>query len=281
MKKLIFVTGAGRGIGQAIALRLVKEEFVIAGCSRTLSQLEETKSLSGNKVRISPVDVTDENSVALWIDHEIRETGAEPWGLVSAAGVYGPIGLFTDNSWEEWKDAVEINLFGTALITRLFAKKLMTLKKPGRIVLLSGGGATQPQPRFSSYAASKAAVVRLGETLAHELKPFHITVNSIAPGAVLTKLTEDLIKAGPEKAGKDAYEKALKQREGASAPPEKAAELTAYLLSEKTASITGRLLSAIWDPWATLHETAQHLDKTDIYTLRRIVPEDREKSTAK
>jgi NAD(P)-dependent dehydrogenase (short-subunit alcohol dehydrogenase family) len=281
MKKLVFVTGAGRGIGQAIALKLADEGFSVSGCSRTLSQLEDTKEKSQNKIRVASINVADGDAVKKWMGTELKETGATPWGLVSAAGVYGPIGSFIENSWDDWKAAMEINMYGTALACKYFAQILIEKKIPGSIVLLSGGGATQPLPRFSSYGACKSAVVRFGETLAYELKPHHITVNSIAPGAVNTKLTDDLIKAGPDKVGKEMYEKALKQKESGGTTPDKAAALAAYLLSEKANTITGRLLSAVWDPWPTLHDRSDELEKSDIYTLRRIVPEDRKKDWSK
>src|SRR4051812_16387211 len=104
MKKVVFVTGAGRGIGQAIALRLAKENYIVCGCSRTSSQLEETKKLSEGKIRTSTVDVTDYSAVQKWIEREIKDTGGTPWGLVTAAGIYGPIGTFLENSWEAWKE---------------------------------------------------------------------------------------------------------------------------------------------------------------------------------
>ena len=275
MKKLIYVTGAGRGIGQAIAVKLSKDGYTVAGCSRTLSQLEQTKKLSNNAVRIASVDVVDVKALQGWMDREEKETGATPWGLVTAAGIYGPIGSFLENDWKAWTQGIEINLYGTALALKVFSKKLISNKTPGRVVLLSGGGATQPLPQFSNYGASKAAVVRFGETLALELLPHEITVNSIASGAVNTKLTDDLITAGPQKAGQAMYEKALQQKESGGTTPDKAAELTSYLMGDHSGKITGKLISAVWDPWAHLHDEAEALNKSDIYTLRRIVPKDR------
>ena len=275
MKKLVYVTGAGRGIGRAISLILANKGYMVAGCSRSMAELQETKKLSEDRVFVQTVDVRDSEALDSWMATAETATGAKAWGLVTAAGVYGPIGSFLENSWEDWKQSLDINLYGTALACRSFAKLLVAKKAPGRIILMSGGGATQPLPRFTSYCASKAAVVRFGETLALELLEQQITVNSLAPGAVNTKLTEDIIQAGPEKAGKEMYAKALKQMEDGGANPQKAGDLTDYLLSDAAAGVTGRLLSAIWDPWQTLHEKSDALRKSDIYTLRRIVPEDR------
>ena len=115
---------------------------------------------------------------------EIKHAGATPWGLVTAAGIYGSIGPFIEESWELWKETIEVNLYGSALAARTFARQLVNQKLPGKIILLSGGGPTKPIPNVSAYCASKAAVVRFGETLAHELKAHQITVNSIAPFSV-------------------------------------------------------------------------------------------------
>ncbi|HEY2366702.1 MAG TPA: SDR family oxidoreductase [Polyangiaceae bacterium] len=277
MSKLVYVTGAGRGIGRQIAIDLVASGYTVTGCARTAAELEETKKLAGGKLHTALVDVTDGAAIDAWLTSAASATGATPWGLVTAAGVYGPIGRFFDNAWDEWKKGIEINLYGTVLACRGFAKMLVGAKTPGRIVLLSGGGATQPLPRFTNYCASKAAVVRFGETIAHELAADGITVNAVAPGAVNTQLTDELLAAGPERAGADMYAKAQKQKESGGTSPTKGAELTKFLLSEEAAGITGRLLSAVWDPWADLPKAREPLAASDIYTLRRIVPEDRPK----
>jgi hypothetical protein len=84
-----------------------------------------------------------------------------------------------------------------------------------------------------------------------------------------------VLAAGPEKVGSTFYQKALQQKTGGGAPLEKGSALCVYLLSQVSDGITGRLLSALWDPWPTLAGRAEKLGSSDIYTLRRIVPEDR------
>jgi 3-oxoacyl-[acyl-carrier protein] reductase len=153
--------------------------------------------------------------------------------------------------------------------------KLFRARGEGKIVNLSGGGATAPLPRISAYAASKAAVVRLTETLAEELRGTRIDVNAVAPGALNTRLLDEVIAAGPDKVGKVFYERALKQQSDGGAPLDKGAALCAFLLSSASDGISGRLLSALWDPWAELPERRAELMAGDIYTLRRIVPKDR------
>jgi 3-oxoacyl-[acyl-carrier protein] reductase len=176
----------------------------------------------------------------------------------------------------EWRQALEINLFGVLLPARAL---IPHFKKAGggKIVVLSGGGATNPLPNISCYAASKAAAVRLMETLAEELREFHIDVNAVAPGALKTRLVEQVLAAGPEKVGAAFFAKNKKwAREGAT-PLELGASLCVYLASKESNGITGKLISAQWDPWKTLQKHREELAKSDIYCLRRIVPEDRGK----
>src|SRR5215469_12139186 len=106
----------------------------------------------------------------------------------------------------------------------------------------TNGGATNPLPNISSYAASKAAVVRLMETLAEELKTFHVDVNAIAPGALATRLVDEVLAAGPEKVGAAFYEKNKQWKEKGATPPEFGAKLAVYLASEQSDGITGKLI---------------------------------------
>jgi 3-oxoacyl-[acyl-carrier protein] reductase len=145
----------------------------------------------------------------------------------------------------------------------------------GKIINLSGGGATAPLPRISAYACSKAAVVRLTETLAEELRDARVDVNAIAPGPLNTRLLDEVLRAGPDRVGRDFYDRSVKQRDGGGVPLEKGAALAVFLASAAGDGITGRLLSAVWDDWARLPRRREALAASDVYTLRRIVPEDR------
>jgi 3-oxoacyl-[acyl-carrier protein] reductase len=145
----------------------------------------------------------------------------------------------------------------------------------GKIILLSGGGATAPLPRVSAYAASKAAVVRFGETLAEEVKDANIDVNAIAPGALNTRLTDQIVEAGPDRVGKSLYERAVQWRAGSATPLEVGADLVTFLASSESDGITGRLIAAVWDPWRDFPSQRERIASSDVYTLRRIVPEDR------
>jgi 3-oxoacyl-[acyl-carrier protein] reductase len=194
--------------------------------------------------------------------------------LVNNAGVYGPKGELEEVEWVEWVRAIEINLYGSVLMCRGVLPHFKK-RRYGKIVQLSGGGATNPLPRITAYAASKAAVVRLAESLAEDVRGFGIDVNSIAPGALNTRLLDEVLQAGPSKVGEQFYQKSLNQKRDGGAPVSKGAELAVFLGSSHSDGITGRLLSAMWDPWDSLGDHLQELEGSDVYTLRRIVPKDR------
>jgi NAD(P)-dependent dehydrogenase (short-subunit alcohol dehydrogenase family) len=273
------VTGASQGLGRAIAQQFVTEGAHVAICARDHTLLEtvrldlEAQTNSGQKVFAGAADVSSSEEMDELFRRTERELGQVDV-LVNNAGVYGPKGPSESVDLEEWSRALEINLLGTFIPTRL-AIAQMKKRGGGKIINLSGGGATNPLPRLSAYAASKAAVVRLTETLAEELREFSIMVNAIAPGALNTRLLDEVLAAGPELVGSGFYEKALKQRDTGGAPLEKGVALCVYLASSAGDGITGKLISALWDPWEKLHDFRAQLERSDIYTLRRIVPEDR------
>jgi NAD(P)-dependent dehydrogenase (short-subunit alcohol dehydrogenase family) len=273
------VTGASQGLGKAIAEAFVREGAHVVICARDRKMITTAKedleqiASSGQKILALRCDVTSASEVAELFAAIDREIGSIDV-LVNNAGVYGPKGPSEEVDLEEWMRAIEINLLGTFLPTRQAITR-MKPRKRGKIINLSGGGATNPLPRISAYAAAKAAVVRLTETLAEELREFGIQVNAVAPGALNTRLLDEVLQAGPEVVGAEFYQKALKQHDSGGAPLEKGASACVYLASAQSAGTTGKLLSAIWDPWDRLHEFGGTLDKSDIYTLRRIVPTDR------
>lgn len=188
--------------------------------------------------------------------------------MICAAGVYGHIGSFLDSDFKEWEKALDINLKGTALSIHAAAPYFDT-KNSARVILFSGGG-QGPLPNFSAYAISKGGVWRMTETLGAELAKRNIFLNSIAPGAVNTKLLDELLEAGPERVGKEFYEKSLAQREQGGTSPLKSAELALYLLSEKSTGLYGKTLSAVWDPYKDF-KNLEKMSQSDIYQVRRVV----------
>jgi NAD(P)-dependent dehydrogenase (short-subunit alcohol dehydrogenase family) len=180
-----------------------------------------------------------------------------------------------DVDWSEWLRAIEINVLGAVMLCRSVLPHFKS-RGYGKIIQLSGGGATNPLPRLSAYAASKAAVVRFMETLAEETRQCGIDVNAIAPGALDTRMLDDFIAAGPARIGQDFHERSLRQKREGGVPLDKGAALAVFLGSAASDGITGKLLSAVWDPWESLPVRIGDLRGTDVYTLRRVVPRDRD-----
>jgi len=271
------ITGGSQGLGRAIAETFVREGANVMLCARDIHLLEAARgelaaiAQPGQKVLAQTCDVSSEEQVNALAAAAIAELGSVQV-LVNNAGVYGPLGPTESVPLDEWRRAIDINLFGVLLPCRALIPHFKAAGR-GKIIIISGGGATNPLPNISSYAASKAAVVRLMETFSEELKAHRIDVNAVAPGALKTRMMQEVLDAGPEKVGADFFAKNLKWAETGATPPALAAGLCAYLASSESDGVTGRLISAQWDPWKTLHT---HKDEFgDIYTLRRIVPEDR------
>lgn len=277
--RVALITGSSQGLGKAIARAYVEAGASVFLCARNEEKLlkaqDQLHSIckTGQRVEAMRADISKQDDVNRILAQSL-DAFKQIHILVNNAGVYGPKGRIEDVDWEEWVRAIEINLFGSILMARAFLPHFRK-NKYGKIVQLSGGGATAPLPFISAYAASKAAIVRFAETLAKEVREDGIDVNSIAPGALNTRLLDEVLKAGPEKVGKAFYEKALKQKTEGGVPLERGAELSVFLASELSDGITGKLISAVWDPWKEFSEHFDELKKTDIYTLRRIVPKER------
>ncbi len=272
--KKIIITGGSRGIGRAIAEAFLREGAEVLLVARGRAELVKTeKEFANSSVFICQGDVSKPEDIKEIFKKTVAIWSGEVDVLINAAGIYGSKGLLEETGEDEWLQTILVNLFGTVLMTRCVIP-LMKKKREGVVINFSGGGEGS-FPRFSAYAVSKSGVVRFTETVAEEVRPWGIRINAIAPGAVNTGLLEEVLEAGPEKVGKDFYERSKKQKEEEGVSPEKAAKLCLFLASEKSRGLTGRVLSAVWDD---LESTAEHINEimnSDIYTFRRIKPIDR------
>ena len=274
------ITGGSQGLGKAIATQFLQEGANVVLCARSEHDLLATRAelaaqFPDRTILAKTCDVADERQVNDLVAYALRELGSLE-ALVLNAGVYGPMGPTESVSLEQWRRALDINLFGVLLPCRALIPHFKQVGR-GKIVVLSGGGATNPLPNISAYAASKAAVVRLMETLAEELRSFHVDVNAIAPGALATRLVDEVLAAGPDKVGAAFFEKNKTWKQNGAVPLELGAGLAVFLASADSDGISGKLLSAQWDPWNDLQQHRDELAQSDIYCLRRIVPEDRGK----
>ncbi|MEI8305656.1 MAG: SDR family oxidoreductase [Chloroflexales bacterium] len=273
------ITGANQGLGREIARAYVQAGASVMLCARNAELLEQTRAELVTYTQPDQIVMACAADVAR--PEDVQRLVAETLQifphlsiLVNNAGIYGPKGFIEDVDWDEWVQAISINLLGSVLLCRAVLPHFKA-QRYGKIIQISGGGATNPLPRVSAYAASKAAVVRFAETLAEETRDDGIDVNAIAPGALNTRLLDEIIAAGPEQVGQGFYERSVKQKAQGGTPLDKGADLSVFLASTASDGITGKLISAVWDPWANMPEHLDDLRSTDVYTLRRIVPKDR------
>lgn len=278
--KNVIITGGSIGFGKSLAEKFLNEGANVSICSRNEIQLFDTQSELMSKfpnqiIIAKKCDVSIQKDVNEFITHSI-DVFKTIHVLILNAGVYGPMGPIETVSLDEWKKSIDINLFGVLLPCRELIPHFKQ-NKFGKIIVISGGGATNPMPNLSSYATSKAAIVRLAETLSKELLSYNVDVNAIAPGALSTRMMDQIINAGPEIVGEEFFKKNQNWKQNGATPMELGTSLAVYLASSNSNGITGKLISAQWDDWKNFDDHLDDLQNTDIYTLRRIIPSDRNK----
>lgn len=268
----IVVTGSSTGIGRALVLRLIGEGHKVWGIARSDQlDLEVAQKASFKSTRCDVADWAQMEQAAAAVGTVWKQLD----GLVCCAGSQGEVGPAVRANPERWSATVRANLDGTFNAVRYFHGLLARAERRAKVVCFSGGGATKARANFSAYGVAKTAIVRLVEMIAEEEQEAPLDINAVAPGAIATRLTDEVIALGPDIAGLAEFEAALKQRAGGGASLERALDLVEWLLSAKSDGITGKLISAPWDPWQSLGEQVANLYRSDIYTLRRITPEDR------
>jgi NAD(P)-dependent dehydrogenase (short-subunit alcohol dehydrogenase family) len=278
--RVALITGASQGLGAAIASHFLAQGAAVSLCARSPDALSAQHAqlrarYPQGRMHVRAADVGSQAEVDALFDATLAAFGRLDV-LVNNAGVYGPMGAIDALDWDQWVDALRINLLGTAYCARR-AIAIFKARRYGKIINLSGGGATKPLPGLSAYAASKAAVVRLTETLALEVKDWSIDVNAVAPGALATRLTDQLVDAGPERVGAALHAQMVKVQADGGTALRYGAELCAYLASAQSDGLTGRLIAALWDPWPFDEAIVRELAASDIYTLRRVEAKDRQK----
>jgi NAD(P)-dependent dehydrogenase (short-subunit alcohol dehydrogenase family) len=275
--KNIIITGASRGLGAVIA-----GTMWFAGASMMLVDKDQdalNKVISGLGHRLHQtafpffIDLNASNAAELILKSAQKHFDHLDV-LINNAAIQGPIGPSWENDWDSWNLTLNINLLTPVDLSRRCAEWMISHHK-GKIICLSGGGATGSRPNFSAYAVAKTGLVRFCEILADELRPYNIQVNCIAPGVMSTSILDEVLTAGPDRAGQNEYNSALKVRQDGGTPPERVAELVIFLASRASDGLTGKLISAVWDPWEHFPEHLVDIQRTDIYTLRRIIPKDR------
>lgn len=261
----IAITGSSSGIGQFLADTLAKRGHEICRLARSRQAGFSFQCDVGDW---DAVQNCAEKVTAKWTSLD---------ALICCAGIQEPIGSAMGIDPLAWRRNLAVNLDGTFFAIRAFYPLLRKSSARAKVICFSGGGSTSPRPNFAAYGVAKTGVVRLVEMLASEWAGQPPDINAIAPGAIFTKMTEEVLARGEKLAGQREFESATKMSRDNAAKLEKVLGLVELLLSPASDSISGKLISAPWDPWQNLPALREELMKSDIYALRRIVPEDRGK----
>jgi NAD(P)-dependent dehydrogenase (short-subunit alcohol dehydrogenase family) len=265
--KSVLITGAGRGIGKRLAMGFAQAGARVGLLARSQAELDlaklEIEQAGGNALRIR-ADVRDLEQLQAAADR-MRAVFGGLDALIAAAGVQGPVGPFLSTKPKAWNETIETNLLGAINACRA-ALPSMIERRSGKIILIVGGGSGHSRPNFSAYATSKAAVVRFAECLADEVVDHNVQVNSISPGGAYTHMTDEILNAGEERAGRREIEDAEQVRVTGGVAPEKQIQLALFLASERSNHITGKLIH-VNDDWRRFERENM---KPELYTLRRV-----------
>jgi 3-oxoacyl-[acyl-carrier protein] reductase len=276
--KNVIITGATSGFGLKIAENFINSGASVSICGRNHEKLISAKDYLEDILKKAPTPEKDQSILFFQTDvskedefKNLINTTIEHFGKVDAlinnAGIYGPIGKLEDLSSDKWISTFETNLFsifyGCKYILPHFKEN-----NYGKIINVSGGR-EKPFPRFTSYAVSKTAIIKLTEVLAEENKDYNIFINSMSPGGLDTNMLDELLAYDPKIVGEDIYQEFVKMKNDGGKDPNIGASLCAYLVSDYGDNITGKYISAIHDNWKKFHTQIEGL-KTDIYTMRRV-----------
>ena len=265
--KTVLITGSGRGIGKRLALGFARAGARVGLLARSQAEIDlaklEIEQAGGNALRIR-ADVRDLEQMSAAVDR-VRAVFGNLDILIAAAGVQGPVGPFLSNKVKAWNETIEINLLGAVNACRVILPQMIE-RRSGKIILIVGGGSSQPRPNFSAYAASKAALVCFAECLALEVSDHNVQVNSISPGDAYTHMTDEILHAGEDRAGPKEFAGAQETRLTGGVAAEKQIQLALFLASERSNHISGKLLH-VHDDWRRFERDNM---KPEVYTLRRV-----------
>jgi 3-oxoacyl-[acyl-carrier protein] reductase len=273
--KTALITGAGRGIGRAIALGFAVQGARLALAARTVSELEETArqiaEMGGDPdvpSLVIPVDVTDQAGVESMVKQTLDRFSTIDI-LVNNAGIGGPVGVLQDNDIGAWMQTLQVNVIGPYLCCRAVIPA-MVRQGGGKIINLAGAGANNGWANLSAYCTSKAALVRMTEVLSLELAEHDIQVNALGPGSIHTRMWEQLRDGAAAVNDTGLYELGQRVTSGGGASLDDTAALAVFLAGEGSGSLSGRLISAVADDFASLTPRIPEIMASDVYTLRRV-----------
>ena len=239
-QKIALVTGASRGIGKAIALKLAKDGFYVICISRSNTSQETAKEIEENKghAEAFSIDVSDLNAVCK-LAKAVLEKHKKVDVLVNNAGITRD-NLTLRMSYEDWDEVIKTNLYSCFYWSKELLRSMIH-NRAGRIINISSVSSLLGTVGQANYSASKAGVIGLTKSMAREVASRNITVNAIAPGFIETDMTKDL--------NTEAIDKSIPlRRQG---KPEEIASLVSYLASPEAGYITGSTFAV--DGGLTMH----------------------------
>jgi len=258
------VTGGGRGIGRAIAATLSAAGATTAVLARSASEIDKTARMieqAGGRARPFVVDVTDAVTVERTFAEIERSLGPVTL-LVNNAAVPGPIGPFWETDPAEWWRTLDVNQRGVVLCSRAVLPGMIARSK-GRIINIASSA--MPVAYFSSYATSKAALVRFTETIAGEVKAYGVSTFAVGPGTVRTAMAEHSLRSDDGQKWLPWFKRIFD--EGLDVSVERPARLVLELASGRADSLSGRFLS-IWDDLNSLLQNVGEIEERQLYSLR-------------
>ena len=265
------VSGGGRGIGRLLGARLAGAGAAVGLIARSGDELAAAAGeihRAGGMAAAAVADVTDQRATAAAVA-ELRERLGTVDVLVNNAGVSGPVGPLWEAPTAGWWRAVEVNLGGAFVLTQLALEHMIPAGR-GRIINITSYAGVYRWPLLSAYAASKAALVKLTETLAEETRPHGVSVFSVDPGLLPIGLGEAALRATAGRqtpAGRVQGWIRDQFAAGRGADPEQAARLIVALASGHADRLSGRHLS-VTDNLDALLPRIDQIERDDLHTLR-------------
>ncbi|MFN8111294.1 MAG: glucose 1-dehydrogenase [Thermoleophilia bacterium] len=235
--RTVIVTGASRGIGAQVARAASRQGAQLVLVARSADALAHVAAELPGPHALVTGDVSDTDTVAAAID-AAEGLGGTLWGLVNNAGINPYYRGVVDTPLFEWDDVLQVNLLGAAAFARAAARVMIDARTGGRIINLGSIAGLTGLPNIGPYNASKAALDALTRTLAVELGPHGILVNSVAPGTIGTEMITQLLQANPALAERLVAKSPL----GRIGEVQEAAEPIVFLLTQAASFITGHVL---------------------------------------
>ena len=263
---MALVTGAGRGLGRAFARALAARGAAVALTARTAAQLEETAApirAAGGRALVGVADAADPAALADLAARTAAELGPVDL-LVNNAALATPLGPVSEVDPAEWWRCLEVNLRAPLILAHAVLPAMIARRR-GRIVNVASMVATTAVANLSAYAVSKAALLRLTETLAAENRPHGIKVFAMEPGTVRTAMSEEVLTSEAGRKWLPWFRRLFDQ--GQDVPAERAAELLVQVAAGRADPLTGRLL-VLTDGVDRVLANAEAVMRQDLYTLR-------------